>query len=80
MVYFANDQRTFEEYKNILKRLINCNSDYNFKSEALHNLSVILYYEIKTHNKFIDEYTESKNKIEEHKNNPFNRTDEEKYK
>ena len=50
--------RTFSEIKQILKNTINDLKDTLISSSAVHNLSIILYYEIKTHNKFIDQEKE----------------------
>lgn len=79
LVYFANSNKTFEEYKSILKRYMNITNDTDLKAAALHNLAVILYYEIKTHNKFIDEYEKKKKLLAESKEYPLIRSDEDKY-
>ena len=57
---------------------MNSINDPLFKSEALHNIAVILYYEIKTHNKFIDDVATRKQQIEQAKKAP-QRTPEERY-
>jgi hypothetical protein len=57
--------------KTSLKTLLNSIQDNNMKSEILHNLAVILYYEIKTHNKFLDEEIEHNKNIQQYKNNPI---------
>jgi hypothetical protein len=46
---------------------MNLTNDPGFKSQCLHNLAVILQYEIKTHNKFIDDVIERKKQLEEYK-------------
>ena len=58
--------RTFSEIKQNLKNTINDSKDSNIKTAAIHNLSVVLYYEIKTHNKFIEEEKELNKRKEEY--------------
>ena len=52
--------RSYEEIKTLLRKAINFTSDPNVKATILQNLSVILYYECKSHNKYVENYKKMK--------------------
>jgi len=59
--------RSYEEIKTLLRKAINFTSDPSVKATILHNLSIILYYECKSHNKYVENYKKTKAKIENRK-------------
>jgi hypothetical protein len=62
------DENSYEKNKTLLRRSLNLPITIKEKAQVLHNLSVLIYFECKTHNKLINFIEDQKKNKNEEKN------------